>query len=116
VGKDFPRLQDALHASKVGDHIRIFPGNYREKGLIIHRQVFIQGEDWPVLDAQGGESILDIQANGVTVRGMIFRGVGVNYLKEHGGIWITDASDVIIANNRFEHDFFGVYGSHVHKG
>ncbi len=93
----------------------LLPGVYPEKGLMVQKQVFIHGEGWPVLDAQGGGTILDIQANGVEVQGLVFRGVGVNYLKEHGGIWITEASDIVISNNRFEHDFFGVYGAHVRR-
>ncbi len=115
LGKSFSHLADALQASKAGDHILVSPGRYREKGLVVRKQVYIQGLDWPILDAEGGETILDIHANGVEVRGLKFRGVGVNYLKEHGGIWITEASDVVVANNRFEHDFFGVYGAHVHR-
>ncbi|MDB5104856.1 MAG: hypothetical protein JWP91_2545 [Fibrobacteres bacterium] len=115
AGRSYARLGDALAASRDGDFIRVAAGTYPEKGLTVRKRVTIQGEGWPVFDAQGGETILDLRADGVTVRGLVFRGVGVNYLRECGAIWVTEAADALIEGNRFEHDFFGVYGAHVRR-
>lgn len=117
VGKGlaFEKLADALAAAGDSDLIRIAAGRYPEKGLVIAKRLTLQGEGWPVFDAEGGETILDIQADGVKVRGLILRGVGVNYIKEHGAIWISGVSDAVIEGNRFESDFFGVYGAHVRR-
>ncbi len=117
VGRDkpFAHLREALAAASPGDVIFVAPGLYPEKGLVVGTRVSIRGTGWPVFDAQGGETILDIRADGVEVEGLVFRNVGVNYLRECGGIWITEAADAVIANNRFENDFFGVYGAHVKR-
>lgn len=114
-GRTYARLHEALAASRDGDVILISPGWYPEKGMIVRKRISIRGEGWPVFDAQGGETILDIRADGVEVRGLVFRGVGVDYIKEHGAIWITEAADALIEGNRFETDFFGVYGAHVRR-
>jgi nitrous oxidase accessory protein len=114
-GREYARLQEALAASGDGDVIRVAPGRYPETGMIIRKRVSIRGEGWPVFDARGGGTILDIRADGVEVRGLVFRGVGVDYIKEHGAIWITEAADAWIEGNRFENDFFGVYGANVRR-
>jgi len=108
-------LESALAASRDGDVVRVGPGVYPEKGLIVKTRVSIRGEGWPVLDAEGGVTILDIQAAGTEVTGLVFRNVGVSYRKENAAIWITEAADVVIAGNRFERDFFGIYGAHVRR-
>jgi nitrous oxidase accessory protein len=115
AGRPHPTLRSALAAARDGDIIRIGAGLYKEKGLVAERRVSIRGEGWPVLDAEGGITILDIRAPGVEVRGLVFRNVGVNYIKEHAAVWISEAPDAVIAGNRFERNFFGVYGSHVRR-
>jgi nitrous oxidase accessory protein len=117
VGPDaaYRRLADAVQASRKGDLIRVGPGRYAEKGIVIRHALTLEGLGSPVLDAQGGGTILDIRADGVEVRGFAFRDVGVDYLKEHGAIWITDAADARILDNRFEKVFFGVYGAHARR-
>ena len=108
-------LAAGLAVADSGDTILVGPGVYLEKGLVAEKPVTLQGEGWPVLDAEGGITILDIRANGVRVSGLVFRNVGVNYLKEHGAIWITGAADVEVTGNRFEHVFFGVYGAQARR-
>jgi nitrous oxidase accessory protein len=115
AGLRYAKLGSALEAAKDGDVIWMASGRYPEKGLVISRRLSIIGEEWPILDAEGGETILDIRADGVSVRGLVLRGVGVNYLKECGGIRITEAADALIEGNRFERDFFGVYGAHARR-
>ncbi len=115
IGRPYLTLESALKSSHDGDIIRVGPGRYLEAELVVKTRVSIEGESWPVLDAHGGKTILDIHANGVHVSGLVFRNVGVNYIKEHGAIWVTDIADVVIRGNRFEKNFFGVYGAHVHR-
>jgi len=115
AGARFAKIGAAIQAAKDGDAILIAAGRYPEKGLVIDKRISIQGEAWPVIDAEGGETILEIRADGVSVRGLVLHGVGVNYLRECAGIWLTEASGAVIEGNRFENDFFGVYGSHVRR-
>lgn len=115
VGARFARLADALAASREGDVITVAPGTYADTGLKVDRKVSIEGRGWPVFDARGGCTLLDIRASGVTISGLVLRGVGTNYLKECGGIWIDRVDDVSIIGNRFEKDFFGVYAAQARR-
>jgi nitrous oxidase accessory protein len=114
-GQAFPSLGAALAAADSGDEIVLAPGDYAESGLVARKPVSIRGEGYPVLDARGGGTILDIQADRVTVSGLVFRNVGFSSLKEHGAVWITGASDAIVEDSRFERCFFGVYGAQARR-
>jgi nitrous oxidase accessory protein len=115
TGLAFARIADALAKAHDGDVIAVGPGTYPDTGLIVSKRVAVEGHGWPVLDARGGGTLIDIRADGAKVAGLVLRGVGTNYMKEVGGVWITGASDVIVAGNRFEKDFFGVYGAQARR-
>lgn len=115
AGRPFARIAEALDRAREGDVIDVGPGTYPDTGLILSKRVSIEGHGWPVLDARGGGTLIDIRADGTKISGLVLRGVGVNYLKEVAGIWITGAADVSISGNRFEHDFFGVYGAQARR-
>src|SRR5690606_33025018 len=69
-GGEFAALGAALEASDSGDVILVSAGTYPETGLIVRKPVAIRGEGFPVLDARGGPTILDIRADGVEVSGL----------------------------------------------
>lgn len=114
-GQAFRTLASALAAADSGDVIFLVTGNYHENGLVIRKPVAIRGEDYPILDANGGGTILDIQADGVTISGLVFRNVGFSSLRENGAVWITGVADAVVENSRFEHCFFGVYGARARR-
>jgi nitrous oxidase accessory protein len=114
-GSAFPTLASALHAADSGDTIVLGPGVYAENGLMIGKPVTLRGEGYPVLDARGGGTILDIRSDRVRVSGLVFRDVGFSSLKEHGAIWITGVSDAVVEDCRFERCFFGVYGAQARR-
>ncbi len=113
AGKPFAKVGTALAAAKDGDCIVIGPGYYPEAKLLVAKRVALLGRGDPVLDARGGGNLLEVRANGARVEGLTLRGVGVNYLKEDGAVWINEARGVTVAGNRFEKDFFAVYGTHA---
>ncbi len=108
-------IASALRDAGEGDFVIVSPGEYREAGLTVDKAVSLRGEGWPVLDAEGGGTILNIRADGVVVNGLVFRNVGVNHLIENAGVWISGARGVRIEGNRFERVFFGVYGSEARE-
>jgi nitrous oxidase accessory protein len=110
-GAAYATVGAALEAADSGDVIAISPGIYPERGLIVRKPVAIRGDGWPVLDARGGGTILDVRSDGVEVSGLVFRNVGVSHLKENAALWVTRAHGVSVRGNRFEKCFFGVYGS-----
>lgn len=113
AGTGHATLKSALAACNPGDTLVIQAGTYPEYGLIVDKPVFIRGEGRPVLDAGNRGTILEVRADKVEISGLTFRNVGVNQLKEDGAIWITGATGVVVADNRFERVFFGVYGTRV---
>lgn len=115
AGEAFPSLAAALDACDSGDVIEVGPGTYPGHGMTILKPVAIRGKGMPVLDAEGGGTILDIRADGVEVSGFTFRNVGVTYLREQGAVWVTRASDALVKGNRFERNFFSVYGSEARR-
>ncbi|MCD6023644.1 MAG: hypothetical protein K0Q91_560 [Fibrobacteria bacterium] len=110
AGQAYRTVAAALAAAEPGDTLLVTAGLYHESGLVASRQVTLLGEPGAVLDARGGQTILDIRADGVAVIGLTFRNVGVNHLRESGAIWISRVRGVHIEKNRFERAFFGVYG------
>jgi nitrous oxidase accessory protein len=111
----YPTLGAALAAADTGDEIILAPGTYPERGLEIRVPLTLRGEGFPVLDARGGGTILDIRADGVRVSGLVFRGVGFSSLHENGAVWVTGASGALIEGNRFERCYFGVYGAEARR-
>ena len=110
----FTTVAAALAAADSGDQVLIHSGIYRETGLEIVKPVALRGTGSPVLDAGGGITILTIRADGVRVTGICFRNVGVNYLREHAAIWLLGCGGTRIDSNRFEKNFFSIYGAQAH--
>lgn len=111
VGQDHPlaTLTEALDAVTDGGRVVVHPGRYAEPTLVIDRPVEIVGEGWPVLDGEGEREILRIESDGVTVRGLVFRNVGVSYVEDRAAIRVEESSGCVVAGNRIENAFFGIY-------
>lgn len=111
VGPDQPvaTLTEALEAVTDGGRVIVHPGLYAEPTLVVERPVEIVGEGWPVLDGEGEREILRIQSDGVTVRGLILRNVGVSYVEDRAAIRVEESADCVVAENRIENAFFGIY-------
>lgn len=45
-------IQAAINKASKGDLIKVMPGTYREKGIIINKQLVLRGIDYPVLDGE----------------------------------------------------------------
>lgn len=106
-------LHDALARVPAATRITVLPGVYHEPRIVIDHPVEIVGMGWPVLDAGGTHEIMTITANGVRIRGLVFRNVGVSYTEDRAGIRVTNARDCTIDGNRFAHAFFAIYLAHT---
>lgn len=109
VGRDArpQALAEAISNAAAGDTILavggVFAGN-----IVIHRPVTLIGEDWPVIDAGGAGTIIEVAAPDVTIRGFVIRNSGTSLEAEHAGVSVgADRTSVI--GNRIEHVLFGVY-------
>lgn len=102
-------LAAALRLVSTGGRIVVKPGTYREPTIIVDRPVTIEGEGFPVLDGEGARQIMSVGADDVTLRGLHFMHVGTSYVEDRAAIKVAGASRCVIADNRFDDTFFGIY-------
>ena len=102
-------ITSAVHLVAPGGRIVVKPGTYREPTIIVDRAVVIEGEGLPVLDGEGARQIMSVAADDVTVRGLHFVNVGTSYVEDRAAIKVAGARRCVIADNRFDDAFFGIY-------
>ena len=103
------RLSEAIRQAPRGGHIAVRAGVYRESTIVVDKPVTIIGEDEAVLDGEGARQIMLITADSVTVRGLVFRNVGVSFVEDRAAIKVDEAQHCRIEDNQFEDAFFGIY-------
>jgi nitrous oxidase accessory protein len=106
---DVRTIASAIARVRPGGEITVEPGLYREPTIVIDKPVTIVGREGAVLDGERQRPIMTIIADGVTVRGLTFRNVGVSFLEDHAAIRVAKASRCVIENNRIDEAFFGIY-------
>lgn len=111
VGKSeiIPSVTQALALAGDGDTIIINGGTYQEGNIIITRPVALIGINNPVLDGQGKNEILSIQAGNVLVQDITFRNVGFSAVKDNAAIRVIRSNHCVIRGNRLLNAFFGIY-------
>ena len=103
-------VADALAIAKPGDRIVIRAGTYREPTIRVRTNgVVITGEGWPVLDGEGARAVLIIEADDVTVRGLVLANTGVSNLEDRAALRVRNARRCVIENNRLRDNLFGIY-------
>lgn len=102
-------LTAAIARAHNGDVIRIQAGTYAEPMIVVDKQETLVGEGWPVLDGQGTHQIMSVTADDVTVQGFVFRNVGTSFVEDRAALKVTKARGCVIADNRLERVFFGIY-------
>ena len=102
-------LSDAVRRAGPGGEIRVRPGRYLESGIIVTHSISIRGEGFPVIEARDGGQILTILADGVTIEGLVLKGVATSFSDDRSAIRVEEANGCIVRNNRFEDTFFGIY-------
>ena len=98
-----------VRAVAPGGRVVVKPGTYREPTIIVDRPVEIVGEGLPVLDGEGARQIMGISADDVTVRGLRFTNVGTSFVEDRAAIKVAGAHRCVIADNRIDNAFFGIY-------
>lgn len=102
-------VRSALKIVARGGTIIVHPGTYRDTTIAVTIPVSILGEGFPVLDGESKRQIMTVTADSVTVRGMNFRNVGVAYTEDLAAIKVIRGRDCVIADNRIDNAFFGIY-------
>jgi nitrous oxidase accessory protein len=110
----FFTISEALEAAAPGDRVVVHSGIYREPTLVVNRPLELVGDGWPVLDGEGEREILRVEADDVTIRGLVFENVGVSYVEDRAAIKVTEVGGCHISGNRIRNGFFGIYLAQAH--
>lgn len=110
-GGAVPTVARALRLARPGDTIVVTAGVYREPRLDVTVPVTILGQGEAVLDGGGAHEVLTLRADGVTVRGLTIRHVGVSYTEDRAGIRLDGVRGCVIAGNHLVDTFFGIYAA-----
>jgi len=95
-------LTEALALAHPGDRIVVRAGSYREPRIVVGLPLTIEGEGSPVF-LGGAHSTLEVTADGVTIRGLVFSGVTESSMEDRAAILVNGAHDCRIEDNRISY-------------
>jgi nitrous oxidase accessory protein len=100
----------ALRQATDGDRIVISAGTWSlEAPLLVAHRVELVGEGWPVLQGAGGHELMQVTADSVLIRGLVFRNVHTSYIDDRAAIRFIEVEGCAVEDNHFEDTFFGIY-------
>lgn len=102
-------LREAVVNAAPHDTIYVEPGHYSIELLVLDKPVSLIGIDLPVLDSEGGDEIIVVQADSVVVHGFQLQNIGVSYIKDRAAIRLARVKYVTVSNNVLNNTFFGIY-------
>ena len=91
------------------DTLIIPSGHYLEATIIVDKPLFIMGENFPVLDGQDKNEILEIKADSVTVTGLKLLNAGHSDMNDMAALKIFNGHQVVIRSNIIEQAYFSIY-------
>ncbi|NPV62872.1 MAG: hypothetical protein HPY61_09635 [Methanotrichaceae archaeon] len=107
---DYTSIQAAIIDAGEGDVIQVHSGTYVEN-LYIDKSLTLMGmddgKDLPVIDAGGIGSVVSLNADGITIRGLNITGSG-HCGCGNAGISIQSSNDTIIGNIIYKNKY-GIY-------
>lgn len=102
-------LTAALAEARPGDRIVVRAGTYREPKITVTVRVEITGEGGPVFEG-GAHTTLEVVADSVVVRGLVFSGVTPTAVEDRAAILLRGTRGCVIEANEVREAFFGIYG------
>jgi nitrous oxidase accessory protein len=108
-GQNFVSIKSALAAANDGDTITVLKGVYREQNIEVAKVIFLQGKNFPVIDAEGKYEGLTISANDIVVEGFKIINTGSTSTEDYAGIKLNGVSKAIIRNNILDNTVWGIY-------
>ncbi len=110
--KSVGTIKTAIDRAMNGDTVLVYPGIYKEKGLIVDKKICLIGIDYPVVDGENKYENISIKYPGVLVQGFKVINSGVSSIEDFAGIKIYNTRDVIVRNNKLDNTFFGIYSQY----
>jgi len=112
IQQQYRSISAAIAAAKNGDTVLVDKGTYREKNLVIDKEIVLKGIDHPLLDGEKKYEIISIKADNVTVEGFLLEHSGVSSITDFAAIKIYNRRNVSIINNVIKDAFFGIYSQY----
>lgn len=109
-------IKEGIQLASPCDTVTIDGGTYSEGNILIDKELWLIGKNFPVLDGQGKTEIITITANQVHVEGFQIQNVGTSYTEDRAAIRMKEVSDFCIKNNRVLNAFFGIYAQRSKNG
>lgn len=100
-------LEALLAQARDGDTIRIPPGVYNGD-LRLQKRVALIGVDHPIIRGSGAGSVITVEADGCTIRGLILERSGRDVMREDAGILVKSSHNEI-SGNHLRDVLFGIY-------
>jgi nitrous oxidase accessory protein len=100
-------LQARIDATPPGGTLTVRGGVHRGP-IVIRGPIALEGVDWPVVDGGGTGSVVQIEGEGVVLRGFHIRRSGRHVSEEAAGIKAV-GSRHLIESNRIEDVYFGIH-------
>ena len=105
----FKTILPALKFAKNGDSVLVEKGFYKEGNIIINKEIYFLGRDFPTIDGDRKFEVLSIKSSNVTVKGFKIQHSGYATMDDPGGIKVYDSHHVTIIDNLVYDNFFGIY-------
>jgi len=104
-----PSIAATIARANPGDRFIVTRGVYTEPTIVVDRPLTISGEPGAVIDGSLATHTLRIDADDVTVRGLVFRNVSPSHVEDRAAIRVGAVHGCRIEDNRIENAFFGIY-------
>lgn len=105
--RPLPLLQPLIDAVPSGGTLRLSAGRYQGPAQI-SRPMVVDGGGVATIEGDGRSTVLVVQADGVTVRGLHLRGSGDSQDRTDAGLELT-GSDLLVEGNTLEDVLFGLH-------
>ena len=109
AGCEFKTPAEAVSASRDGDTVLIDGGHHRVGTLLIDRPITLRGVNGATLDGESKGHVIDMQADGITIEGLIIENPGVSDMKEFASIHGESVHDCRLRFNVLRNATYGIY-------
>lgn len=111
TGGTFSTIADAVAAARADDTVLVTTGVHTAHKLTIDKSIALIGEEGATVDAQSVGPMFTVTAANVTIRNLRLINVPTAFTAEHSAILLEGVEHAVIADNRIENCFFGVYAA-----
>lgn len=106
---DHNSLKEAVEIAADHDTIYVKEGVYREYNIGITKPLTIIGDKNAVIDGEDKGEIITIEADDVTIDGLIIVNVGTSYTTDFAAVRVVKSENFLLQNLKLEKLFFGIY-------